>query len=58
MLHVHDQVIEAGYKIKVGIVQEAVHGVDTEEQLKDLDETIAAGKFPFMNLPSLSHLSK
>jgi hypothetical protein len=33
-------VIEAGYKIKVGIVEEAVHGVDTEEQLIHLNNLI------------------
>lgn len=53
-----NKVIEAGYKIKVGIVQEAVHGVDTEEQLEDLDRMISRRKFPCMDLPSLKHLGR
>ena len=32
-----NKVIEAGFRIKVGIVPEAVHGVDTPEQLADLE---------------------
>eukprot|EP00898_Chlorokybus_atmophyticus_P002919 jgi/Chlat1/3628/Chrsp237S03622 len=31
-----NKVIEAGYRIKVGIVKDAIHGVDTPEQLEDL----------------------
>jgi len=53
-----NKVIEAGYKIKVGIVEEAVHGVDTEEQLIHLNNLIDSGKFEFMDLPSLSHLRR
>ena len=34
------QVIEAGHKIKVGIVDDAVHGVDTEAQLIELNQLI------------------
>ena len=35
-----NKVIEAGYKIRVGIVHEAVHGVDTPEQLDDLNRLL------------------
>lgn len=38
------QVIEAGFKIRVGIVKEAVHGVDTPEQLAELNKKIASGE--------------
>ena len=37
-----NKVIEAGYKIRVGIVAKAVHGVDTPEQLEDLNKTFFA----------------
>mmetsp|Transcript_35408 Transcript_35408/g.67746 ORF Transcript_35408/g.67746 Transcript_35408/m.67746 type:complete len:293 (-) Transcript_35408:492-1370(-) len=52
-----NKVIEAGHKIKVGIVEDAVHGVDTEAQLVELNELIKAKKFPHMELPSLAHLN-
>jgi len=39
-----NKVIEAGFKIRVGIVEEAVHGVDTPEQLEDLNKQIREGK--------------
>ena len=39
-----NKVIEAGYRIKVGIVNEAVHGVDTPEQLDDLNRMLASGE--------------
>ena len=39
-MHSSVQVIEAGYKIKVGIVNDAIHGVDTESQLIELNELI------------------
>jgi CMP-2-keto-3-deoxyoctulosonic acid synthetase len=42
-------VIEAGYRIKVGIVHEAVHGVDTPEQLDDLNRMLAAGEIKMTN---------
>lgn len=35
--------IEAGFKIRVGKVEEAVHGVDTPEQLVDLNKKLAQG---------------
>ena len=35
-----NKVIEAGSKIRVGIVHEAVHGVDTPEQLEDLNRLL------------------
>lgn len=41
-----NKVIEAGYRIKVGVVHEAVHGVDTPEQMEHLCELYAAGKLP------------
>eukprot|EP00873_Tetraselmis_striata_P036446 jgi/Tetstr1/456710/TSEL_043410.t1 len=39
-----NKVIEAGFKIRVGIVEEAVHGVDTPEQLEDLNKQLKEGK--------------
>jgi CMP-2-keto-3-deoxyoctulosonic acid synthetase len=51
-----NKVIEAGFKIKVGKVEDAVHGVDTPEQLDELNALIRTGKFPHMQLPSLSHV--
>mmetsp|Transcript_28317 Transcript_28317/g.45356 ORF Transcript_28317/g.45356 Transcript_28317/m.45356 type:complete len:146 (+) Transcript_28317:1030-1467(+) len=44
-----NKVIEAGYRIKVGIVHEAVHGVDTPEQLDDLNRMLAAGEIKMTN---------
>ena len=38
-----NKVIEAGYRIKIGIVSDAVHGVDTPEQLDDLNKRIGTG---------------
>jgi len=38
-----NKVIEAGFKIRVGIVEEAVHGVDTPEQLADLNKQLKEG---------------
>ena len=38
------QVIEAGFKIRVGIVEEAIHGVDTPEQLEDLNKKLKSGE--------------
>jgi hypothetical protein len=35
-----NKVIEAGFKIKVGKVEDAVHGVDTPEQLDELNALI------------------
>lgn len=46
-----NKVIEAGRRIKVGIVQEAVHGVDTPAQLDDLNEQVRLGK---VHVPSLT----
>eukprot|EP00238_Polyblepharides_amylifera_P009839 CAMPEP_0196583580 /NCGR_PEP_ID=MMETSP1081-20130531/43991_1 /TAXON_ID=36882 /ORGANISM="Pyramimonas amylifera, Strain CCMP720" /LENGTH=295 /DNA_ID=CAMNT_0041904515 /DNA_START=55 /DNA_END=942 /DNA_ORIENTATION=+ len=51
-----NKVIEAGYKIKVGIVANAVHGVDTPEQLVELNQLIKKKQFKHMDLPSLSHV--
>lgn len=44
-----NKVIEAGYRIKVGIVTEAVHGVDTPEQLDDLNRMLASGEIQMTN---------
>ena len=39
-----NKVIEAGYKIKVGIVEKAVHGVDTPAQLAHLNKMLKTKK--------------
>ena len=39
-----NKVIEAGYKIKVGLVEKAVHGVDTPEQLRHLNGMLKTKK--------------
>ena len=39
-----NKVIESGYNIKVGIVEKAVHGVDTPEQLKHLNSMLKTKK--------------
>ena len=39
-----NKVIEAGYKIRVGLVEKAVHGVDTSEQLKHLNSMLKTNK--------------
>mmetsp|Transcript_36088 Transcript_36088/g.102161 ORF Transcript_36088/g.102161 Transcript_36088/m.102161 type:complete len:311 (-) Transcript_36088:267-1199(-) len=39
-----NKVIEAGFKIRVGIVEEAIHGVDTPEQLVDLNNKLKSGE--------------
>ena len=39
-----NKVIEAGYKIRVGIVEKAVHGVDTPEQLRHLNGMLKTKK--------------
>jgi hypothetical protein len=38
-----NKVIEAGYKIKLGWVKDAVHGVDTVGQLESLNLAIERG---------------
>ena len=45
-----NKVIEAGHRIKVGIVNEAVHGVDTPAQLDDLNDQVKKG---LIKVPSL-----
>eukprot|EP00854_Cymbomonas_tetramitiformis_P013984 gene13984-16529_t len=44
-----NKVIEAGYRIRMGIVNEAVHGVDTPEQLVHLNELIKSGEIKMTN---------
>ena len=39
-----NKVLEAGHRIKVGLVSDAVHGVDTPEQLAHLNELYARGE--------------